>query len=125
MPANPVGRPAVPPPSVTRLMVGGDSRDDAAHVVPWAFSEASARGVALAGSTLYSTLEPCAFHGRTPSCARVIVEHRVARVITAMRDPHPRVKDDRALADLAGDDRVHVELGDLGNVFDHPRDSQE
>ncbi len=44
MPANPVGRPAVPPPSVTRLMVGGDSRDDAAHVVPWAFSEASARG---------------------------------------------------------------------------------
>ena len=36
--------PDQPPPGVTRLAVGGDSRDDHAGVVPWAFKEASKRG---------------------------------------------------------------------------------
>lgn len=41
------------PPPVTgtpgagaRFIIGGDSRDDASHVLPWAFSEAKARGAA-------------------------------------------------------------------------------
>jgi 3',5'-cyclic AMP phosphodiesterase CpdA len=29
---------------VTRILVGGDSRDDSAHVVPWAFHQAHVRG---------------------------------------------------------------------------------
>jgi hypothetical protein len=33
-----------PPPGVVRILVGGDSRDDSSHVVPWAFREARARG---------------------------------------------------------------------------------
>ncbi len=53
--------------------------------------DARERGHAIEGATLYSTLEPCAFHGRTPSCARAIVARRLARVVTGMRDPHPRV----------------------------------
>jgi diaminohydroxyphosphoribosylaminopyrimidine deaminase/5-amino-6-(5-phosphoribosylamino)uracil reductase len=52
---------------------------------------AAAAGHAIAGATLYSTLEPCAFHGRTPSCARSIVARGLGRVVTGMRDPHPRV----------------------------------
>jgi hypothetical protein len=36
--------PDQPPPGVTRLAVGGDSRDDHAGVVPWAFKEAGKRG---------------------------------------------------------------------------------
>lgn len=52
---------------------------------------ARARGFEVAGSTLYSTLEPCAFHGRTPACSRSIARRGVARVVFAMRDPHPRV----------------------------------
>jgi len=36
--------PDQPPPGVTRLAIGGDSRDDHAGVVPWAFKEASRRG---------------------------------------------------------------------------------
>jgi hypothetical protein len=33
-----------PDPGVLRLAVGGDSRDDRSHVVPWAFQEAGKRG---------------------------------------------------------------------------------
>jgi hypothetical protein len=37
---------APPPPGVARFVAGGDSRNDAAHVLPWAFREAKARGAA-------------------------------------------------------------------------------
>jgi Calcineurin-like phosphoesterase len=36
--------PDQPPQSVVRLAIGGDSRDDSAQVVPWAFREAKMRG---------------------------------------------------------------------------------
>ena len=48
-------------------------------------------GVDLRGGTLYSTLEPCSFHGRTPACAKVVAESGVATLVLAIRDPHPRV----------------------------------
>jgi 3',5'-cyclic AMP phosphodiesterase CpdA len=35
---------AMVPDGTTRIIVGGDSRDDSAHVLPWAFREAKARG---------------------------------------------------------------------------------
>lgn len=63
--------------------------EDHAEIV--ALREAKARGDVVRGATLYSTLEPCSFHGRTPSCARVIIEHGLGAVVLAMRDPHPRV----------------------------------
>src|SRR5271166_2096518 len=34
----------------------------------------AAAGGRAAGSTLYSTLEPCAHHGRTPPCVDAIIE---------------------------------------------------
>lgn len=52
---------------------------------------AHAQGHSVIGATLYSTLEPCAFHGRTPACARSIAERQIARVVIGMHDPHPRV----------------------------------
>lgn len=63
--------------------------EDHAEIV--ALHEARARGTLGDGVTLYSTLEPCSFHGRTPACSRVIVDHGVRRVVVGMRDPHPRV----------------------------------
>lgn len=53
--------------------------------------DAQAQGHSVVGATLYSTLEPCAFHGRTPACATSIAERGIARVVIGMRDPHPRV----------------------------------
>lgn len=61
------------------------------HAEIAAARDAQARGTIVVGATLYSTLEPCSFHGRTPACSRSIAERGVARVVLGMRDPHPRV----------------------------------
>lgn len=61
------------------------------HAEIAAIKDALSRGMALEGATLYSTLEPCSFHGRTPACALAIAEQRIARVVIGMRDPDPRV----------------------------------
>lgn len=40
--------------------------------------------------TAYVTLEPCAFHGRTPSCARALIAAGIKRVFVGMIDPDSR-----------------------------------
>lgn len=61
------------------------------HAEIAAYRQATARGLSVVGATLYSTLEPCSFHGRTPACSKAIVERGIGRVITGIRDPNPRV----------------------------------
>ncbi len=41
------------------------------------------------GADVYITLEPCGHHGRTPPCAKALVDAGVARVFYAVRDPNP------------------------------------
>ena len=50
----------------------------------------AAAGIDARGSIAYVTLEPCSFHGRTPSCAHALVDAGVSKVVVAMLDPDER-----------------------------------
>lgn len=45
----------------------------------------------LEGATVYVTLEPCAHHGKTPSCARMLAELPLKKVVYGLVDPNPLV----------------------------------
>ena len=67
-------------------------------------------------TTVYVTLEPCSFEGRTPSCAQALVAAGVGRVCVGVIDPHPRNRG-RGIEILraAG---IPVEIGVLGKEIE-------
>lgn len=69
------------------------------HAEVSALAAARAAGAELAGATLYSTLEPCSHHGRTPPCTDAILAAGVRRVVVGIEDPDQRVAG-RGLAQL-------------------------
>ena len=65
---------------------GHTSEPGGAHAEAMALNE-------LADDTdgaLFVTLEPCSFHGRTPSCAQRIVTTNIKQVYVGVIDPDPR-----------------------------------
>ena len=48
-------------------------------------------GAKAKGATIYSTLEPCNHHGRTPPCSEAIIAAGLKRVVFASPDPNPLV----------------------------------
>ena len=57
------------------------------HAEIAALDAARGAGAAVDGATLYSTLEPCSHHGRTPPCTDAIVAANLARVVVGIEDP--------------------------------------
>lgn len=62
------------------------------HAEISAFLDAEQKKHSVVGATLYSTVEPCTFFGRTPPCTITIIEKKIKRVVLGIRDPHPRVQ---------------------------------
>ncbi len=68
------------------------------------------------GATLYITLEPCCFFGKTPPCTDLIIKSGIERVVCATVDPNPKVngKGVRAL-------RRNGVMVDLGTMREEAR----
>lgn len=65
----------------------------------------------LAASTIYVTLEPCSHYGKTPPCAKLLIEKGIRRVVVGTLDPFEKVSG-RGVAMLR-DAGIEVEVGVL------------
>jgi diaminohydroxyphosphoribosylaminopyrimidine deaminase/5-amino-6-(5-phosphoribosylamino)uracil reductase len=69
------------------------------------------------GATMYVTLEPCCFYGRTPPCTKAIVDAGIAVMHIAALDPNPKV---------AGKGRSELEsAGITVYLEEHKEEAQE
>jgi len=59
---------------------------DHAEIMVWKHAGANANG-----GTLYVTLEPCSFTGKTGPCCEALIEAGISRLVYGMVDPNPRV----------------------------------
>lgn len=100
-------------------LVGCVIADSTGHVVAEGYhahcGEAHAERIALkrAGKeaqncTLYTTLEPCSHHGRTPPCTDAIIEAGIARVFFGTSDPHDIAAGGASLLNAQGIETEHL-----------------
>jgi diaminohydroxyphosphoribosylaminopyrimidine deaminase/5-amino-6-(5-phosphoribosylamino)uracil reductase len=68
--------------------VGHHQKFGGPHAEVFALERAGERA---RGATLFVTLEPCCHLGKTPPCTDAILRSGIRRVVTAIRDPFPKV----------------------------------
>ncbi|MEI6496886.1 MAG: bifunctional diaminohydroxyphosphoribosylaminopyrimidine deaminase/5-amino-6-(5-phosphoribosylamino)uracil reductase RibD [Actinomycetota bacterium] len=74
-----------------QVFTGATEAPGARHAERVALDAAAAAGASTHGATVYTTLEPCSHHGRTPPCTDALIAAGVATVVSAIADPDPRV----------------------------------
>lgn len=87
---------------------GWHRKADTPHAEVHALNQA---GELAQGADVYVTLEPCAHYGKTPPCAKALVEAKVKNVYGGLLDVNPKVagKGFKILEDAG----IHVEYGFL------------
>lgn len=85
-----------PNPAVGAVLVKDDVEIGSGFTLPPGQSHAEIgalkqAGEASFGSILFTTLEPCCTHGRTPPCTKAIIAAGIKRVHVAVIDPNPDV----------------------------------
>jgi len=67
----------------------------------------------LKNSTLYVTLEPCCFYGKTPPCTDAIIKSGIKRVVIGTLDPNPKVNGKGIK--MLEKNRIKIDVGVLEN----------
>ncbi|MDR2826273.1 MAG: bifunctional diaminohydroxyphosphoribosylaminopyrimidine deaminase/5-amino-6-(5-phosphoribosylamino)uracil reductase RibD [Deltaproteobacteria bacterium] len=79
-----------------------------AHAEVAALKDAVAKGVAPAECSLVVTLEPCNHYGKTPPCAKAILDAGIRHVVIGAMDPNPQAAGG---ADFLSSRGIRVECG--------------
>lgn len=103
----------------TVLAVGHHRGAGSLHAERDCITRAKDAGITdFAGTTLYSTLEPCRTQGRTPACSQLIQETGISRLVYGAQDPTANTGGAAMLA-AAGVDVVPGVLADQAEAINH------
>ena len=91
--------------------IGYHEKFGEAHAEVNAIRDAEKKGHSVSGSTLYVNLEPCSHQAKTPPCADLLIEKKIARCMIGMRDPYSEV-DGKGIAKLKAA-KIEVVVGVL------------